>query len=287
MLPYLYERLQRVARRVVVAHPGGLRLIFLSKRKNDRVDARKLATLLLLGQVPRVHVPPEEVRSWRRMIEFRRRLVAKRTRVKNALRTLLRQQGILAPHRAKLWTRAGLAWLLEQELPNADLRLLRDLLPDELEQFRTRLATLEHALAARVRRHPGVALLQTIPGVGLRTAEVLVAWIDDPRRFRHNRQVGCYFGLVPCQDQSVGRNRLGHIAREGPAVVRQMLVEAVWQDIRRSPTLRGYYEQLRRGDVQRRKIALVATARHLAVIAVAMLRDGTCWQERSAKAGVA
>ena len=54
---YLFERLQRVARRVVVAHPGHLRLIFRSKRKNDRVDAEKLAKLLFLDEVPGVYVP--------------------------------------------------------------------------------------------------------------------------------------------------------------------------------------------------------------------------------------
>ena len=61
---------------VIVAHPGQLRLIFRSKKKNDRVDAKKLATLLFLDQVPQVHVPSVDVRSWRSTIEFRHRLVA-------------------------------------------------------------------------------------------------------------------------------------------------------------------------------------------------------------------
>lgn len=274
---YLYDQLRPVAKRVVVAHPGALRLIFQSKRKNDRVDARKLALLLLLGQVPAVHVPREDVRGWRRLIEYRRRLVAQQTRCKNAVRAVLRQYGITAPHRQALWTKAGLKWLAELELPQPDTRLQRDLLLDELSQVRARLATVGRVLDERGRKHPGVALLRTIPGVGPRTAEALVAWIDDPRRFRHNRQVGCYFGLVPCQDQSV-RNRLGHITREGPSLVRQLLTEAAWQGLRRSAALRAFYEQVRRGDPERRKIALVATARHLAVVAVAMLRTGEAWR---------
>jgi transposase len=65
----LYERISKLATRVTVAHPGKLRLIFKSKRKNDRVDARKLAMLLLMDQVPAVHVPSLDVRSWRAMIE--------------------------------------------------------------------------------------------------------------------------------------------------------------------------------------------------------------------------
>jgi transposase len=280
---YLYDQLRQVAQRVVVAHPGALRLIFQSKRKNDRVDARKLAVLLLLNQVPAVHVPREDVRSWRRLIEYRRRVVAQQTRGKNALRALLRQHGIAAPYRKSLWTKAGLRWLSELELGPSDARLQRDLLLDDLSHVRARLATVERTLNARGRRHAGVVLLQTIPGVGPRTAEALVAWIDDPRRFRHNRQVGCYFGLVPCQDQSV-RNRLGHITREGPSVVRQLLTEAAWQGIRRSETLQTYYEQVRRGDPERRKIALVATARHLAVVALAMLKTGKGWRHEEVPA---
>ena len=93
---YLFDRRQRVARRVVVAHPGQLRLIFRATRKNDRVDAEKLAKLLFLDEVPPVHVPGEDVRAWPRLIEHRRKLVASRTRAKNAVRALLRSHGIQA-----------------------------------------------------------------------------------------------------------------------------------------------------------------------------------------------
>ena len=68
---YLHEQLKKVAERVVVAHPGQLRLIFRSKRKNDRVDAEKLAKLLFLDEVPPVHVPREDVRAWRATGELR------------------------------------------------------------------------------------------------------------------------------------------------------------------------------------------------------------------------
>jgi len=114
---YLHQRLSTMARRVAAAHPGHLRLIFRSKRKNDRVDAEKLAKLLFLDEVPPVWVPSVEVRS-----------------------------------------------------------------------------------------------------------------------------VGCYFGMIPCQDSSAGKNRLGHITRQGPPTVRKLLVEAARQGIRRSPVIRAYFE---------------------------------------------
>jgi transposase len=89
---------------------------------------------------------------------------------------------------------------------------------------------------------------------------------------------------VPCQDQSGNRNRLGHITREGAPVVRQLLAEAAWQALRRSPTVRAYFERVRRDDAQRTKIALVATAHYLVRVMWAMLRRGTVWQETPALA---
>ena len=85
-----FELLTTVAERFVVAHPGLLRIIFRSKHKNDRQDAEKLAKLLYVDQVIAVHVPPANVRAWRELITFRRRLFEKRTQARNGLQCLLR-----------------------------------------------------------------------------------------------------------------------------------------------------------------------------------------------------
>ena len=87
------------------------------------------------------------------------------------------------------------------------------------------------------------------------------------------------------QHQSGDRNRLGHITREGSPVVSQFLAEAAWQALRRSPTVRAYFERARREDPQRMNIALVATAHYLVRVMWAMLRHGTLWQEHAVQAG--
>jgi transposase len=114
--------------------------------------------------------------------------------------------------------------------------------------------------------------------VGIRTAEALVAYIDDPARFRHNKAAGSYFGLVPCQDASAGKNRLGHITHDGPPTARRLLTQAAWQGIRRSAAIRAYFERIRHGDPDRKKIALVATMHYLARVTLAMLRTGEVWE---------
>lgn len=272
----LFDRLAQLpnAHRIVVAHPGQLRLIFRGKKKNDRVDAHKLATLLFLDQVPQVHVPGQDVRAWRAAIEFRGRLVNQQTRVKNQLRGLLRGHGVLAPHRKALWTRKGLAWLNGLELPTPLARLQRQCLLAELASCRAQIKTLEVELNRIGRAHAGVRLLRTIPGVGPRTAEAVMAYIDDPKRFGRGKQVSSYFGLVPSQDQSAATNRLGHITREGPGTVRRLLAEAAWQGVQRSPEIRAFFERIQRQDPDRKKIAVVATASWLARVMLAMLRTG-------------
>ena len=272
----LFERLQRIARRVVVAHPGQLRLIFQSKRKNDRVDAEKLAKLLFLDAVPPVYVPRQATQAWRRMIEHRRGLVGERTRAKNALRALMRSQGIETPKR--LWSQRGLAWLAAVDLPTTLDALQRDILQERLVALTQMIQRVEKALGQLGAQHPGVQLLMTIPGVGIRTAEAVMAYIDDPHRFHRTKAIGRYFGIIPCQDASAHTNRLGHITREGPSIVRQLTVEAAWQGIRYSPRIRAFYERVRRDDPGRKKIALVATAHYLLRTMLAMLRTGEVWR---------
>lgn len=274
----LHDRLKALGhvRSITVAHPGRLRLIFRAKRKNDQVDAKKLALLVMLDQLPAVHVPTAEVRQWREAIAYRQTLVQRRTRTKNALRSRLRGQGIAMPR--SLWTKKGLAWLEEVELPGPMQRLTRMQLLDELAQHERHLKQVERELDRIGQAHPGVQLLQTIPGVGPRTAEAVVAHIDDPARFSRNKTIGAYFGLVPTQNASAAVNRLGHITRDGPAIVRRLVTEAAWQGIRRDASVKAYFERLRQGREDRKKLALIGTAHYLLRVMLAMLRSGEVWR---------
>ena len=271
---WLHDQLKGLAVKVVVAHPGKVRLILRTKRKNDRIDARKLAKLLYLDEVPVVYVPSADRRMWRELIEYRSRLVGKRTAVKNEIRALLRSRAIVAPK--GLWTGKGLAWLKELALEDgAGLR--REIMLDELAGMSQKIGRLEKDLNGRAAREPAVAVLKTIPGVGPRTAEAVVAYVADPSRFRRINSIGCYFGLVPCEDTSV-KARFGHITKEGPPTVRRLVTEATWQAIRRDAGLRAYFERITKGDKDRRKIALVATAHHLLRVMLAMLRTAECYR---------
>jgi len=274
---HVYDELARVAHTVRVAHPGHLRLIFRAKHKHDRVDSDKMSKLDYLDEVPQVHVPRHDVRAWRRLIAYRNRMVGDRTATKCRVRAFLRSLGIEAPK--GLWTKAGIEWFRGLEFADEFDALMRDEHVERLAHQEALIRRVTKVLDARARTHPAVGLLMTIPGVGARTAEAIVAWIDDIKRFSSVRKVADYFGLTPCLDQSAGSARYGHITREGPSVVRRLVVEAAHQGARRSARIGAYCERVMRGDAGRKKIAIVATAHYLVRVMAAMLRTGEVWRD--------
>jgi transposase len=124
-----------------------------------------------------------------------------------------------------------------------------------------------------------VRLLRTIPGVGARLAEAVVAFVDEPGRFTSCKQVGCYAGLTPRQYQSGDSNRVGRISGQGNKVLRALLVEVSWLGLRHNEWMRRTYQRILRGSASRKKIAITAVARKLLIRCWAMLRDGTGWRE--------
>ena len=125
-------------------------------------------------------------------------------------------------------------------------------------------------------------LLDTMPGLGPRTAEAVVAHLDDPKRFKSGKQVAAYGGLVPRQFQSGEDDRRGRITKRGPAILRKLLVQCAWAMLRYNPWARAVYARLTGGGQSRKKPAVVALARKLLVRLWAMLRDGKAWRAEPA-----
>src|SRR6185436_7210339 len=154
---HFHDLLRPVASRVLVAHPGRLHLIFRSSNKNDRKDAERLAKLLYLGETPTVHVPSIDVRTWRELINCRSQVVAKRTRAKNTIRALLRCASETPPRHPSLWTKKGMAWLRQLNLPTVSQQLRRDLLLEEIDTLNRQLRRIEQELNRRAHQTPAVS----------------------------------------------------------------------------------------------------------------------------------
>ena len=119
---------------------------------------------------------------------------------------------------------------------------------------------------------------ESIPGVGPRTAEAVVAFLPEPQRFQSSKQVSAYGGFVPKQYQSSELDRRGRISKRGPKTLRKLLVECAWCLLRYNTWARAVYQRLTHGGKARKKQAIVALARKLLVRCWAMLRDGTVWR---------
>ncbi len=254
------------------------------KKKNDRSDALKVAQLSAVNQLRDVHIPIIEVRQWRALIAFRQQLVRRRGKIKNHIRDLLLTEGEILPRGAKCWTQLGVARLeaMAKPLPEVGLNeLWRGQLHIELQQLRTvqaEITVVEEKLEAIAAADPRVALLRTIPGVGPRLAEAIVALLDRPERFHNTREVSAYIGMVPKELDSGETVRRGPITKHGSRLVRSLLVEVAWAGLRYNPWVRQTYQRISGGKKSRKKIAIVAVGRRLLVRCWAMLRDGTNWR---------
>jgi transposase len=259
------------------------------KKKNDRCDALKIAQLSAVNQLREVHIPMIEVRQWRALIAFRQQLVKRRGKVKNHIRDLLITEGQMLPRGAKCWTQIGVAHLEALARPLSEVginELWRGQLDIELRQLREvqqEIAVAEEKLDAIAAADPRVALLRTIPGVGPRLSEAIVALLDRPERFQKARAVSAYIGMVPKQFDSGESERTGRITRHGSRVVRSLLVEVAWAGLRYNPWVRQTYQRISGGKKSRKKIAIVAVGRRLLVRCWAMLRDGTSWRPPAAQ----
>ena len=255
------------------------------KRKTDKDDALKLARLSAVGQLPTVELPDTQTRQWRSLIGYRWTLVSRRTAIKNGIRALLDRQGMTMPAGKNGWTRKAVSALrlIARPLEAVSIEELwrgqLDVELQALEQLQVLIDRAESKLEALAKADQRVQRLQTIPGVGPRLAEVMVAVIDKPKRFKNGKQVGAYAGLVPRQIESGTMSRHGRITGKGNKLLRVLLVEVAWLMRRYNPRLRAIFDQVCRGSKPRRKVAAVATARRLLVIAWAMLRDGTTWRD--------
>ena len=259
------------------------------KRKTDKDDALKLARLTVLKQLPTVHMPSPQQRQRRRLVHYRRVLVDRRTAVKNQVRSIFSQQGLSLPRKGKCWTKAGVGQLTNQARPLSECTQVDELWRGRLhlelqllEAISRQIDLVDRKLDALASEDDRIKLLQSVPGVGPRLSETLVAHIDDPRRFRTAAQVASYAGLVPKQMESGTVKRSGRITRRGPSLLRSMLVEVAWMVYLRCGWAKGFVARISGGIAARKKIAIVALARKLLVMLWAMLRDNRPFVDPSA-----
>lgn len=243
-------------------------------RKTDRIDAETLARALEVGRIPAAHVLSPKRRELRRVLAVRRALVESRAQFVTTLRGLVREQGGKIP---SCDTEQFVRKTRAQKLTSEVSKLIEPLLI-LVETIETQLANTEEQLALLCSQEPLIAVLTTTPGVGTVIAATFMSVIDEAKRFRSAHQVESYVGLVPCEDSSGGKRRLGAISKKGNGYLRTLLVQASWVILRngdKSDPLHLWVNKL--AERRDKRIAVVALARRLVGVLWAMWRDGTVY----------
>ena len=244
------------------------------KQKTDRQDAQLILKLLLEDRFPRIWVPSADNRDLRQLLWHRHRMVQARTRIMNQLQAVALNEGLRCKKR--LWRERGRQQLESFRLAPWASRRRSDLL-QLLDRRSPTIAELTQGIEQAAENRPEAQRLMTHPGVGALTALAFVLIIGETERFRCGKQVASYLGLVPLEESSGDRRRLGHITKQGSSMLRFLLVEAAQAAVRSDPQWRSKYFHLmmRRG----RKTAKVAMARRLAIRLYWMWRQGWDYEQ--------
>ncbi len=259
--PWVSRQLARMDHEVIVAHARNVRLIGESSRKDDRIDARTLARL---ARIDPGLLGPVRHRSAEAQIQLT--VIRARAALVNATRGLTKSYGERLKKCGTEQMNRDSSEGLSQELREALDPLLR-----EIESLNERIAEYDHRIEQIAKEvHPEVARLKQVKGVGTLIALTYVLTLDDPRRFRHSRDVGCFLGLRPGRRNSGQSEPQLHISKEGDRYLRTLMVQGahyILGPFGQDSDLRRWGLKLaERGGKNAKKRAVVAVARKLAVL---------------------
>jgi transposase len=266
--PWVSRQLSQMGHEVIVAHARNVRLIGESSRKDDQLDARTLARLARIdpGLLGPVRHRSAKAQIHLTVIRARAALVGTRTALVNAARGLTKSYGQRLKKCGTEQMNRESAKGLSQELRDA-----LDPLLGEIESLNERIAEYDRRIEQIAKEdRPEVARLKQVKGVGTLIALTYVLTLDDPHRFPHSRDAGCFLGLRPGRRNSGQSEPQLHISKEGDRYLRTLMVQGahyILGPFGQDSDLRRWGLKLaERGGKNAKKRAVVAVARKLTVL---------------------
>jgi transposase len=245
---WLYDLLMEYCREVEVVNPADFALIWRSKKKTDKIDAKKLAEGLRRGDLPSVYVPAKAVRADRRLVSFVHKHSQDLSKLKSQIRALLTPHRLRCPFSDILGLR-GLAWLQLEAMEKLEgqEKLFLEMLLNRAELMVAQRDELDALLGERLGKYEGARYLKTIPGFGPLTTLAVISSIDDIARFQKPSQLASYFGVCGAIYQSGQTIIQGPMTKRGNVHVRWLLSQALHHVHRKDPKARQRYKRLQRG----------------------------------------
>jgi len=257
-----------------VGHPATIRGAEPRRQKHDQRDAELLLRLLVENRFPSIWQPSNELLDLRALLLHRHQWVRLRTRIQNALQAIALANGLRRG--SSLWSQRGQQAIASLPLATHTAHR-RSELQAMYERFEAEIKKLNERVLEQANRRTTAGLLMTHPGVGPITALATDVFLGDPNRFRDGKALASYIGIIPRENSSGGRQRLGGLTKQGNPLLRFLWCEAAVHAVRRDPELRQFY---RRKLVQKGLgKARVAAARKLGIRLWIMLRDQIDYQE--------
>lgn len=254
---------------------------YVKRQKNDAADAAAICEAVTRPSMRFVPIKSAEQQSTLAVHRTRNLLISQRTQLINALRAHLAELGLVAEQ-----GRDGLARLIAmlknestlQSLPAAMLEALRAMIA-QLAALQAQIGELDRCIKAQHRASDVSRRLETIPSIGLIAATALTATITDPSAFKSGRDLAAWIGLVPRQNSTGGKERLGSITKQGDRYLRRLLVAgamAVVQQARRHPEKYPWIARLLARKPA--KLVAIAIANKTARIAWAVMTRGETYR---------
>lgn len=254
------------------------------RQKNDRRDAEHILDLMLKGEFPKLYRMSEKSGEIMRLLRHRNKLVKHSVMVKNSLRRILIETGML--FKEGLASKKGKQKFRELKLPPL-LAAERDRWLKLLTEIETQIREIEVQMKTEAKADERVQRLLTHPGIGLLTALCIVHSLGDVKRFATTRKVAAYAGLEPMEHSSGEKRRYGAISKAGNRLLRFLLGEAAHMAARSDDELKQFFRRLKAKHGMAK--AITATARKLLIRSFIMLRDEIDYAEfrqRGSKQGL-
>ena len=265
--------LEELGGELVLGDAAVIRVLCPRRQKTDKRDARHLLHLLMEDRFPAVWQPPAENERLRQLLWHRSSLVRMRTRVENQLDSLAKNEGLVGSRR---WSGRRRAEVEGLRLEGWYAERRKDLL-SVLDGLQERIRPLEEAVRAAAEGDAEARLLMTHPGVGPAVSLAYVLVIGDWQRFPRGKHVASYLGLIPSEDSSGDRRRLGHISKQGNSMLRWLLVQAA--TIAQRYDARWHRQYVRLSMSKHHGVAKLAIAHKLAIRLYWMLRSGQEYEQ--------
>ncbi len=264
----LYDKLTADGFNCIVTPPNKVTQEKDSRVKTDKIDARRLATVLENNDYKVCAVPDKERREDRQLSRVMIQVQQEITRTKNRIRKFFDFHDYAEAFPAGDWKELQYAAVRETEL-SEPLKVTLDVyfsIIDKLKELRKELHRKVMALAKKDRYKEAVRIISSVCGVGKLTAiRLVLEWGEDlGERFHSGKKLACFSGLTQSEYSTGDRVRKGRITRQGRGYIRAWLIQCAWQCIKQDPAMLEAFQRIAKNAASRKK-AIVAIARKMVV----------------------